>query len=75
MTDYLSDPLCIPDTIVQGIGRISLVGESCIRFTFYAIHNGEFVVVAKIVWPGIVAAMRANKQVRAFFDDQIRHLN
>jgi hypothetical protein len=63
----LSDPLSVPDTFVEGIGEITKVG-GCVRYTLYAIHHGERIVVARLVWPAALIAEIANAQARAFFE-------
>jgi hypothetical protein len=52
----LLDPACVPDTFVEGIGRITKLAGNCWRYTFFATRerdNGsvERYVVAQLVWP------------------------
>lgn len=65
----LSDPLCVPDTFVEGIGVITRVG-GCIRYTLWATRDNEKIVVARIVWPAEDAA-QANKAARAYFENGV----
>jgi hypothetical protein len=45
-----SDPLCVPDTFVEGIASITRVGRNCVRVELYATRGGdEKVLVARLV--------------------------
>ncbi|HET8700390.1 MAG TPA: hypothetical protein VFL97_01845 [Nitrococcus sp.] len=51
MAGDLVEPFGIPDVFVSGLAEVEDVGGGCMRFVFYARHDGERQVVAKLVAP------------------------
>ena len=52
----LSDPACVSDTFIEGVGLIEVVSDSSVRVTLYVYRDlgdgtSERVVVARIVAP------------------------
>lgn len=64
----VSDPLCTPDTFIEGVASITKAGSSCLRIELYALRDGEKVNVARLVCPADVAAI-IGEQLRAFSEN------
>jgi hypothetical protein len=51
MTTDLTEPFGVPDIFVSGLAEVEDIGGGVMRFIFYAHHDGERQVVAKLVAP------------------------
>lgn len=66
MATDLVEPFGVPDTFVSGLAEVEDIGGGVMRFVFYALHDGERQVVAKLVAPTNAvpaAVMMASKAV------------